>query len=93
MLNQTDKKQPQDLTQTVTPSKTYTGTVSWFNDSKGYGFLTSPELLSPVFVHHTHSAGDGFKTLAEGQSVRFQAIENPKHGIDARHVEKASVQS
>jgi cold shock protein len=53
------------------------GTVKWFNDSKGYGFISVPE-LPDVFVHYSAIAGDGFKTLAEGQLVEFDLIQGPK---------------
>ncbi len=48
-----------------------TGTVKWFNDSKGYGFITPEEGTKDLFVHHSNIAGDGFKTLAEGATVSF----------------------
>ena len=48
-----------------------TGTVKWFNDAKGYGFIT-PESGADVFVHHSSIQGEGFKTLAEGQKVQFE---------------------
>ncbi|MBI4839074.1 MAG: cold-shock protein, partial [Nitrospirae bacterium] len=46
------------------------GTVKWFNDSKGFGFITSED-GSDVFVHHTSIQGNGFKSLAEGEKVSF----------------------
>ena len=49
------------------------GTVKWFNDQKGFGFIT-PEDGPDVFVHHTAIQGDGFKTLAEGQQVLMLAL-------------------
>ena len=48
-----------------------TGTVKWFNDSKGYGFISSEE-GKDLFVHFSEIQGDGFKTLTEGQSVEFE---------------------
>ncbi len=53
------------------------GTVKWFNDSKGFGFITSED-GSDVFVHHTSIQGDGFKSLAEGDSVKFDTEAGPK---------------
>lgn len=54
-----------------------TGTVKWFNDSKGFGFITSED-GSEVFVHHTSIQGNGFKSLAEGDSVSFDTEKGPK---------------
>jgi CspA family cold shock protein len=62
------------------------GTVKWFNDQKGYGFIT-PENGKDVFVHHTSIQGDGFKTLAEGQQVEFEITKGPK-GDQATNVVK-----
>jgi len=53
------------------------GTVKWFNDKKGFGFL-SREDGDDVFVHHTSIQGDGFKTLSEGQQVEFEVQDGPK---------------
>lgn len=53
------------------------GTVKWFNNQKGYGFIT-PESGSDVFVHHTAIQGEGYKTLEEGQSVEFEIQQGPK---------------
>jgi cold shock protein len=55
-----------------------TGTVKWFNDSKGYGFITPTEGGKDLFVHHSAIAGDGFKSLAEGADVEFERNEGPK---------------
>jgi CspA family cold shock protein len=54
-----------------------TGTVKWFNEGKGYGFIES-ESGKDVFVHFSEIQGEGFKTLAEGQSVEFQEGDGPK---------------
>lgn len=66
-------------------SKT-TGTVKWFNESKGYGFLTQDDGGKDVFVHFRAIVGDGFKTLKEGQPVSFE-IEDGQKGLQAANVE------
>lgn len=53
------------------------GTVKWFNDSKGFGFISGEDGVD-YFVHHTSVQGDGFKTLAEGQKVSFDVEKGPK---------------
>ena len=53
------------------------GTVKWFNEKKGFGFL-SREGGNDVFVHHTSIQGEGFKTLREGQEVEFEVQDGPK---------------
>ena len=60
------------------------GTVKWFNGSKGYGFIERAE-GEDVFVHFNAIQGDGFKTLAEGQSVNFEVERGPK-GLQATNV-------
>ena len=62
------------------------GTVKWFNNQKGYGFIT-PENGSDVFVHHTAIKGDGYKSLEEGQQVEFDIEKGPK-GEQATNVVK-----
>lgn len=54
------------------------GTVKWFNDSKGFGFITPDEGEKDCFVHYSAIQGDGFKTLAEGDRVQFEIGEGPK---------------
>jgi CspA family cold shock protein len=55
-----------------------TGTVKWFNDTKGFGFITREDGDKDCFVHHSAIQGSGFKTLAEGQRVEFDVIDGPK---------------
>ncbi|HUI67782.1 MAG TPA: cold-shock protein [Nitrospirota bacterium] len=62
------------------------GSVKWFNDAKGYGFITSDE-GSDVFVHFSAIQGDGFRSLAEGDSVSFETTKGPK-GLQAVNVVK-----
>ena len=62
-----------------------TGTVKWFNDSKGYGFIAQGGGGDDVFVHHSPIAGEGFKSLAEGAKVEFEVEQGPK-GPQAQNV-------
>ncbi len=62
------------------------GTVKWFNESKGFGFIQQ-ESGPDVFVHYSALTGDGFKTLAEGQKVRFEIVQSDR-GPKASNVEK-----
>jgi len=66
-----------------------TGTVKWFNDAKGYGFITPDDGGKDLFVHHTGIAGDGFKTLAEGAKVEFVPEQGQK-GPQATNVVSAA---
>jgi CspA family cold shock protein len=61
------------------------GTVKWFNESKGYGFLTPSDGSPDVFVHYSVIQGDGFRTLKEGQKVDFESQNGPK-GLQATKV-------
>ncbi|MHC1773613.1 MAG: cold-shock protein [Flexilinea sp.] len=65
-------------------SDTVKGTVKWFNESKGYGFLSQPE-GEDIFVHYTAIQGNGFRTLKEGAEVEFVIEHGPK-GLQASNV-------
>ena len=64
-----------------------TGTVKWFNEAKGFGFIQQ-EGGEDVFVHYSAISGDGFKTLAEGERLEFEVVRGPK-GLQAANVRKA----
>ncbi len=64
-----------------------TGTVKWFNDARGYGFISQPG-GDDLFVHYSAIEGDGYKSLAEGQEVEFEVAEGPK-GLQAINVTKS----
>jgi CspA family cold shock protein len=55
-----------------------TGTVKWFNDSKGFGFITPSDGSNDVFVHHSSIKSEGFRSLAEGQQVNYEVEQGPK---------------
>jgi cold shock protein len=61
------------------------GTVKWFNDQKGYGFITPDEGSKDLFVHHSSISGEGYKSLAEGVRVSFEEREGTK-GPEATNV-------
>jgi cold shock protein len=65
------------------------GTVKWFNDEKGYGFITPDDGGEDLFVHHTGIAGRGFKSLEEGDKVSYEVTQGRK-GIQAVNVSKGS---
>jgi CspA family cold shock protein len=62
-----------------------TGTVKWFNDAKGYGFIAPDDGDKDVFVHHSGISGEGFKSLTEGSKVEFEVREGQK-GPEATNV-------
>jgi CspA family cold shock protein len=62
-----------------------TGTVKWFNDAKGFGFITQADGGDDVFCHHSAIQADGFRSLAEGQKVEFDVTRGPK-GLQAANV-------
>ena len=63
------------------------GKVKWFNNQKGYGFITPEGAANDVFVHHSAITGEGYKTLDEGQEVEFEITKGPK-GEQATNVVK-----
>ena len=65
-----------------------TGTVKWFNDCKGYGFIQGDGVEKDIFVHYSAVQGDGFKSLVEGQRVDFELIDSAK-GPQAANVMKS----
>jgi CspA family cold shock protein len=64
------------------------GTVKWFNDKKGYGFIVPDGGGKDIFVHHTSIQGEGFKTLKEGERVQFEITQSDR-GEQAKSVVKA----
>jgi CspA family cold shock protein len=66
-----------------------TGTVKWFNDAKGFGFITPEDGAKDCFVHHSAIQAQGFKTLSEGDRVEFDVVQGQK-GPAAQNVVKIS---
>jgi CspA family cold shock protein len=60
------------------------GTVKWFNDAKGFGFITPEDGGKDLFAHHSEIQGTGFKSLKEGQTVEFDVTQGPKGPAAAR---------
>jgi len=61
------------------------GTVKWFNNAKGFGFIQIEEGGADIFVHHSAIVAEGFRTLNQGEKVSFELVEGPK-GLQARNV-------
>ncbi len=72
----------------TTTSNLAKGTVKWFNDAKGFGFIQTEAVSGDIFVHYSAIQGDGFKTLSEGQMVDFELVNGPK-GPQAFNVTKS----
>jgi len=68
-------------------SERQTGTVKWFNNAKGFGFITMADRPDYIFVHFRAIQGDGYRSLNEGQEVEFSLVEGPK-GLQAEEVTK-----
>jgi CspA family cold shock protein len=69
-----------------------TGVVKWFNNAKGYGFVTPDEGEQDVFVHFSAISMDGYKTLKEGQKVQFDISQGPK-GLHAANLQAVATEN
>lgn len=69
-----------------------TGKVKWFDDQKGYGFITPDDGSKDVFAHYSDVQGSGFKSLAEGEKVEFEVVKSEK-GLKAQKIKRLSAQS
>jgi cold shock protein len=69
-----------------------TGTVKWFNNAKGYGFILSEECGDDIFAHYSAIDMDGYKTLKAGQMVNFELVEGDK-GIHAEHIKAGEMRT
>jgi len=85
-LHREEEIEENNTEETKAGEESMNGTVKWFNDSKGYGFI-SREDGDDVFVHHSSIAGEGFKSLAEGDEVTFE-VEQGEKGPSAVNVQK-----
>lgn len=65
----------------------HTGVVKWFNNAKGFGFITMQDRTDDIFVHFRAIQGEGYRSLNEGQAVEFTLVEGPK-GLQAEEVTK-----
>lgn len=81
--------QPQGISapyKSEAPKPTLTGTVKWFNEAKGYGYITPDDGTADVYVHHSRVEIEGFKSLKKGQRVRFVGVFG-RHGREAAEVQ------
>ncbi len=85
LLRETNER-PSDLEEYLAMA---TGVVKWFNNAKGYGFVTPDDGEQDVFVHFSAITMDGYKTLKEGQRVQFEVNEGPK-GLHAANLQRVS---
>jgi CspA family cold shock protein len=81
-------RSPESINQGERGSSMATGTVKWFNDAKGYGFITPDDGSEDLFAHFSAINMQGFKTLKEGQKVSFDVVQGPK-GKQASNIQKS----